>query len=214
MKLSASVSAIAAIVSLLLPSFTSAQLSGTVGPTTSMASKSAKKICNVLNYGAKADKKTDIGPAISSAFAACKSGGVGEQLFFLHTRPLLTLVAVYIPAGDYAMATWASLSGGSGFALQLDGIIYRTGTAGGNMIAISNSNDFEMFSSISQGAIQGYGYTFPSQNTYGPRLVRLTKVNNFSFHDIKLVDSPAFHLTMDTCTNGEVYNTIVKPSST
>ena len=108
------------------------------------------------------------------------------------------------------MATYVNVKDGAGVAIQLDGIIYRTGTGGGNMIAINNSNDFEMFSSTSQGAMQGYGYTFLSQNTYGPRLVRLTKVNNFSFHDIKLVDSPAFHLTMDTCTNGEVYNTIIR----
>ena len=79
MKVSSSVSAAAAIVSLLLPSFVTAQLSGSVGPTTSTASKAAKKVCNVLNYGAKADKSTDIGPAITSAFNACKSGGTSEM---------------------------------------------------------------------------------------------------------------------------------------
>lgn len=54
-----------------------AQLSGSVGPTTSTATKAAKKICNVLNYGAKSDNSTDLGPALASAFAACKSGGIG-----------------------------------------------------------------------------------------------------------------------------------------
>jgi rhamnogalacturonan hydrolase len=57
----------------------SAQLSGSVGPTTSTASKAAKKICNVLNYGAVADKSTDLGPALASAWAACKTGGIGKQ---------------------------------------------------------------------------------------------------------------------------------------
>ena len=36
------------------------------------------------------------------------------------------------------------------------------------------------------------------------------QVTNFSVHDIALVDSPAFHFTMDTCTNGEVYNLIIR----
>jgi len=57
----------------------SAQLSGSVGPTTSTASKAAKKICNVLNYGAVADQSTDIGPPLAAAWAACKTGGIGEQ---------------------------------------------------------------------------------------------------------------------------------------
>lgn len=55
----------------------SAQLSGTTGPTTTTAQKAAKKICSVLDYGAKADKSTDLGPSLAAAFAACKSGGIG-----------------------------------------------------------------------------------------------------------------------------------------
>ena len=176
-----------------LPSLIAAQLSGTTGPLTSAASKAATKTCNVLNYGAKADKSTDLGPPLTSAFAACKSGGM-----------------IVIPAGDYAMATFVDLKGGSKFGIQLDGIIYRTGTAGGNMIAIESGSDFEFFSSTSKGAMQGYGYVFHEQNTYGPRLLRLTKMSNFAVHDIALVDSPAFHITLDTATNGEVYNLIIR----
>lgn len=108
------------------------------------------------------------------------------------------------------MSTWQTLNGGTGWALQLDGTIYRTGTAGGHMIIVQNANDFEFFSHTSQGAIQGYGYTFLSQNTYGPRLVRIVKSKNWSFHDLKLVDSPAFHLILDNSSNGEVYNTIIR----
>lgn len=66
----------------LVPSFAAASLSGSVGPLTSASAKAAKKTCNVLDYGAKADKKTDLGPPLAAAFAACKSGGL-----------------VYIPAG-------------------------------------------------------------------------------------------------------------------
>jgi rhamnogalacturonan hydrolase len=122
----------------LAPTVVVSQLSGKVGPLTSHATKTSKKTCNVLDYGAKADKTTDIGPPLASAHAACKSGGT-----------------VVIPSGDYAMNTWVSLTGGSAWALQLDGVIYRTGTAGGNMIFIGNANDFELFSSTGKGAVQG-----------------------------------------------------------
>jgi rhamnogalacturonan hydrolase len=38
----------------------------------------------------------------------------------------------------------------------------------------------------------------------------LYQVTDFSVHDIALVDAPEFHFTMDTCTNGEVYNLIIR----
>ena len=76
MKVFQTLSAIAAAVS-LLSTCCSAQLSGSVGPTTSTASKAAKKICNVLNYGAVADKSTDLGPALYAAWEACNTGGIG-----------------------------------------------------------------------------------------------------------------------------------------
>lgn len=122
--------------STILPAL--AQLSGKVGPLTTHATKTAKKTCNVLNYGAKADKATDIGPPLQSAFAACKTGGT-----------------VVVPAGDYAMSTWVTFEGGKAWALQLDGTIYRKGTGGGNMLFVRNANDFEMFSSTGKGAVQG-----------------------------------------------------------
>lgn len=61
----------------LLPSLVTAQLSGSVGPLTSRASK-RDKVCNVLDYGATASKTSDVGPALASAFAACATGGTGE----------------------------------------------------------------------------------------------------------------------------------------
>jgi hypothetical protein len=64
---------------LTLPTQSHAQLSGSVGPTTTTASKAAKKICNVLDYGAKADKTSDLGPPLALAFAACKTGGIGKH---------------------------------------------------------------------------------------------------------------------------------------
>ena len=181
--------------SVLLPSLVCAQLSGSVGPLTSSATKKAKKTCTVTDYGAKADKTTDLGPPLASAFAACKSGGL-----------------VVIPSGDYQLSTFQTLSGGSAWALQLDGTIYRdTASDGGNMIFIEHSSDFELFSSTGNGAVQGRGYVDHAAGSIsGARILRFYEVDNFSVHDIKLVDAPAFHFSMDTCSNGEVYNMLIR----
>jgi rhamnogalacturonan hydrolase len=63
---------------MVLQPFVSAQLSGSVGPSTSTAAKAATKTCNILNYGGKASATTDNSAAIASAWAACINGGEGE----------------------------------------------------------------------------------------------------------------------------------------
>ena len=106
------------------------QLSGRVGPTTSRSAK-RNTICNVLNYGGSVGSSVsvpltisaltltdtcamqDIGPAIPSAFNNCVLKNKGSTL--------------YIPPGNYNMATWVTLNGATQWALQLDGIISRTG---------------------------------------------------------------------------------------
>lgn len=67
-----------ALTSAIFVSGGAAQLSGTVGPSTTTAHKAATKVCSVLDYGGVASKTSDVGPAIASAWAACKSGGQGE----------------------------------------------------------------------------------------------------------------------------------------
>ena len=71
-------STISALAGVFFTSLVTAQLSGTVGPTTSTASKAATKVCNILDYGGVASTTTDNGPPIASAWAACASGGEGE----------------------------------------------------------------------------------------------------------------------------------------
>ncbi|KAM0553227.1 hypothetical protein ACHAPJ_007515 [Fusarium lateritium] len=171
----------------------SAQLSGKVGPLTSRADKAAIKTCNIADYGAKADAKTDNGPAIQKAWDACSSGG-GE---------------VVVPEGDYGLSTWLTLSSKSAMSFRLDGTLYRIGTDGGNMLMFKHLEDFEFYSSTSKGAIQGYGYEFHQKDEYGPRILRFADVKSFSIHDVALVDSPAFHFSIDTCSDGEVYNTVI-----
>ncbi|KAF5668770.1 murein transglycosylase [Fusarium denticulatum] len=168
-----------------------AQLNGKVGPLTSASAKAAIKTCNIVDYGAKANAKTDNGPAIQKAWNDCRTGG-GE---------------VYVPQGDYGMSTWVTLTSSKPMSFRLDGIIYRIGTDGGNMFMLKHLEDFEFYSSTSKGAIQGYGYEFhKKEDEYGPRILRFADVKSFSIHDVALVDSPAFHFSIDTCSNGEVYN--------
>lgn len=67
-------------IAFLLPALVDGRLSGSVGPTTSTAQKRLTKQCNILDYGGFASEGHDNGPAISSAWAACKSGGEGMRL--------------------------------------------------------------------------------------------------------------------------------------
>ncbi|KAK8154104.1 pectin lyase fold/virulence factor [Phyllosticta citribraziliensis] len=180
----------------IIPSLVAGQLSGPVGPKTTVEQKKGVKVCDVTQFGAKADKSTDLGPALFKAHAACKTGGV-----------------VVIPKGDYAMATFVKLAGGAAWALQLDGVIYRTGTKVDNMIMIEHTKDVEVFSSTGAGAMQGNGFEFHRKNSRtgsGPRLIRFWDTSDFSFHDVALVDAPSFHLVIDTCSNGEIYNLVIR----
>jgi rhamnogalacturonan hydrolase len=177
----------------LLPLLVVGQLSGKVGPTTSRAAKAAKK-CNITSYGAKPGRSGDIGPALTAAFNACKTGGT-----------------IVIPAGDWGLGTWVNFNGGSGWALQWDGVIYRNGQAGGNMLLVQRANDVEFYSTTGKGAFQGNGYEFHAKNDIkGPRILRFVKTTNFSVHDLAFADAPSFHFSMDTCKNGEVYNMAIR----
>jgi len=120
-----------------------AQLSGKVGPTTSRDAKTAKKICNVLNYGGAASATTDNSVAVTKAWEDCKAGG-----------------QVFIPSGSYGLDKWVSLAGGKGVSINLEGVIFRisSGTAPGALITVQSADDFEFYSGNSKGAIQGYGF--------------------------------------------------------
>ncbi|KAL5512388.1 hypothetical protein ACEPAG_3380 [Sanghuangporus baumii] len=168
------------------------QLSGSVGPTTPLSEKTGT-ICNVLDYGGSIGS-SDIGPAIGNAFTNC-----------VQQHP--EGATLYIPPGNYNMQTWQTLNHGTKWAFQMDGVITRTSTTGGNMIAIQNADDFEFFSSNSAGAIQGNGYQCRNN---GPRLIRMVTSNNFSVHDLILVDSPEFHLVIQDGSNGEIYNMAIR----
>ncbi|KAF8578955.1 glycoside hydrolase family 28 protein [Ramaria rubella] len=188
---------LALFISLFSVSLSWAQLTGSVGPTTTTTSKQ-KTICNVLDYGGVIGSsvcpyRRDIGPAIGSAFTNCVLKNSGSTL--------------YVPPGSYNMQTWQTLTGGSHWAFQMDGVITRTSTTGGHMIVVQNANDFEFFSSNSAGAIQGNGY---QARNAGPRLFRMITSTNWSVHDLIFVDSPEFHIIIQEGSNGELYNLAIR----
>lgn len=59
---------LASLAFALLPSLVLGQLSGTVGPTTTRATKEAAQLCNVLDYAAVASTTEDLGTPLASAF--------------------------------------------------------------------------------------------------------------------------------------------------
>jgi rhamnogalacturonan hydrolase len=122
-----------------------AKLSGRVGPSTTREAKAAKKVCDILKYGGVAEAATDNSAAIAKAWDDCKAGG-----------------QVLIPTGSYGLDKWISLSGGNGVSINLEGTIVRltSGKAAGSMISVQETEDFELYSGNSKGAIQGHGYEF------------------------------------------------------
>lgn len=84
-----------------------AQLTGPVGPNTPLSQKT--KVCNILDYGAKSDNKTNVAPALRDAFQKCVLPNKGSRL--------------YVPEGNYLTTEDIVLSNATNWAFQLDGLI-------------------------------------------------------------------------------------------
>ena len=83
--------------------------------------------CNVLDYGAVADNSTDLGPAITKAYTDCVKG---------KTTGTPGDVLLYIPSGNYRLASNVLLDDVSDFEFHLAGYIYLPfdGSLTGTMI--------------------------------------------------------------------------------
>lgn len=105
----------AALLGALLPLHATAQLIGPVGATTPLSEKT--HICNVLDYGARNDNTTDVASAFEAAFTQCVIPNPG-------------IARLYVPQGQYLLNRSLTLSNGTGWALQLEGLV--TLAYGGN----------------------------------------------------------------------------------
>ncbi|KAI0159789.1 rhamnogalacturonase A precursor [Xylariaceae sp. FL1272] len=94
---------------------------------------------------------------------------------------------VYIGPGNWPLATALAFEDVTSIAIQLDGTIYRDGLDGESQLLFKEE--------------------------YGPRLLRF-KLENFSIPGIALVDSPAYYLDLVEVSQGEVYNIIIRGSTT
>ena len=92
----------------------SCQLTGPVGPTTSLDLKTHE--CNILDYGASNDNSSDIATALESTFTDCVLRNPGSRLV--------------IPEGQYLLNRSVVLSNATNWAFQLEGLI--TLAYGGN----------------------------------------------------------------------------------
>ncbi len=92
---------------LLLATPAFSQLIGPVGPTTPLHEKNHE--CNILQYGGKADNKTDVALSVLEAFEKCAK-----------PHPKSRLV---VPGRNYLLKQSIDLVNGTNWAFQLDGLI-------------------------------------------------------------------------------------------
>jgi len=154
--------------------------------------------CNVLEYGAKADNKTDLGPAMENAFKTCVSKNPDSVLL--------------IPSGLFLLNSNVLLSGGPAYTVQIDGTItiaFNTKLAG-TMIEWHDCNGVTLKGS---GKILGQGSLWRpdrdlSKYPSRPRLLRFENCNNCKISEVLLNNSPMFHLTL-IGNNNEIFNMVV-----
>ncbi|EFP89455.2 uncharacterized protein PGTG_15297 [Puccinia graminis f. sp. tritici CRL 75-36-700-3] len=160
----------------------------------------AKKTCNVLDYGAKADNQTDIGPPLLKAYADCLQATTG--------RPEDTIILV--PQGDFSLKTNVLFRKGRGLTLTFNGQIHvafnRRLT--GNMIGFTRCQNLVV---NGRGTLHGYGDLYrPGGNLnylpQRPRLVRFENCQDVDYSGFNLFDAPLYHLVIALGTNIKIHH--------
>jgi len=147
--------------------------------------------CNVLSYGAVADNKTDLGPALLAAWNQC----VIPQATSVATDTLL-----YVPSGNFLLKSTVTFNNAKNWNLHIAGNIYLPFDPNltGTMLTFQNCNNIVL---NGPGAIYGNGYRYrPGGNLSmypsRPRLIRFQTCNNCEITGVHLYDAPMFHVTM------------------
>ncbi|KAJ7726842.1 pectin lyase-like protein [Mycena maculata] len=148
--------------------------------------------CNVLNYGAVADNSTDLGPALTKAWTQC----VIPQV----TTTVATNVLLYVPAGNFLLASTVTFDDAANWNLHIAGNIYLPYNPAltGTMLTFENCQNILL---NGPGAIFGNGYRYRpggdlTLNPSRPRLIRFQNCNNCEITAVTLYDSPQFHVTI------------------
>jgi len=153
--------------------------------------------CNIQDYGAKGDGKTDNTKAIQDALNACKSGGT-----------------VVVPSGTF-LSYPVSLSGATSFTFQITGTI-RAGTINNWPLKGNNYEDFFVIEKATGLTITGNG-VFDGQGTpwyiafdqktlkYNrPRLMIIQDCSKVTLSNFKLYNSPKENLILNNVQGGDV----------
>ncbi|KAH7871006.1 pectin lyase-like protein [Lentinula edodes] len=174
--------------------------------------------CSVLNYGecivialesgnsltltskgAVADNATDLGPALTKAWQEC----VIPQV----TTTVATDVLLYVPAGNYLLASTVTFDDAANWNLHIAGDIFLpfNPSLTGTMLTFENCENIllngpgAIYGTSKSCSGNGYRYRpggdltlYPSR----PRLIRFQTCNNCEITAITLYDAPMFHVTM------------------
>ncbi|KAF8214716.1 pectin lyase fold/virulence factor [Mycena galopus ATCC 62051] len=148
--------------------------------------------CSVLDYGAVADNTTDLGPALTKAWTEC----VIPQV----TTTVADNVLLYVPAGNYLLASTVTFNGAANWNLHIAGSIFLPFNPDltGTMFTFENCQNILV---DGPGAVYGNGYRYrpdgdltlyPSR----PRLFRFQDCNDCEITAVTLYDAPMFHVTI------------------
>lgn len=151
---------------------------------------STAKVCNVLSYGAIADKKTDVGPALTKAYADCVKASTG--------RPAETTVLV--PEGDFAIASNVVIANARGITFTFNGQLHLVF----DPKLVANMLQFNFGRNLivnGKGKFNGYGDLYRPNRNLGlypnrPRLIRFQDCINVDYSGFSLYDAPQFHLVV------------------
>ncbi|KAE9394797.1 pectin lyase-like protein [Gymnopus androsaceus JB14] len=148
--------------------------------------------CSVLDYGAVADNSTDLGPALTKAWQEC----VIPQV----TTTVADNVLLYVPAGDYLLASTVTFDDAANWNIHIAGNIYLpfNPDLSGTMFTFENCENI-LFNG--PGAIFGNGWWYRPDGDLTmypnrPRLIRFQDCNNVEITEITLWNSPMFHVTI------------------
>nr|GAT55857.1 pectin lyase-like protein [Mycena chlorophos] len=151
--------------------------------------------CSVLSYGGVADNTTDLGPALTKTWQQCVIPNVNSV-----NSGVATDVLLYVPAGNYLLASTVTFDDALNWNLHIAGNIYLpfNPSLTGTMLTFENCNNIVL---NGPGAIYGNGYRYrpggdltlyPSR----PRLIRFQNCNNCDISAVTLYDAPMFHVTV------------------
>lgn len=161
---------------------------------------SALNTCNVLDFGAVADNKTDIGPALMKAFECAQKS--------ITNRAADTVLLV--PAGNYRWASPVAFRKSKFITVTIHGYLHLPydPKLQGNMMLFSHCNNI-IFNG--RGRLYGNGDNYrPGRdlhlNPKRPRLVRFEQCDTVDYSGVDLYDAPLFHLVFSLGTNIHIHH--------